>query len=150
MWFNGRSEQRILAWREFRQQLNSWPADIQTVVDVWSKAPTTNYLTQDNPHEWPEAWQLVSDNLYCDIGIALGMFYTLYYSSYPQKDTMRLRGYKLRSSHKEVNLVLCEGEKYVLNYEYGRVVNTLRFSSGDELTYDYPAEYMMRKRRKHP
>ena len=150
MWFNGRSEQRILAWREFRQQLNSWPADIQTVVDVWSKAPTTNYLTQDNPHEWPEAWQLVSDNLYCDIGIALGMFYTLYYSSYPQKDTMRLRGYKLRSSHKEVNLVLCEGEKYVLNYEYGRVVNTLHFSQGDEMTYDYPAEYMMRKRRKHP
>jgi len=150
VWFNGRSEERILAWREFRQQLNSWPANIQTVVDVWSKAPTTNYLTQDNPHEWPEAWQLVSDNLYCDIGIALGMFYTLYYSSYPQKDTMRLRGYKLRSSHKEVNLVLCEGEKYVLNYEYGQVVNTLRFSPGDELTYDYPAEYMMRKRRKHP
>ena len=78
------------------------------------------------------------------------MFYTLYYSSYPQKDTMRLRGYKLRSSHKEVNLVLCEGEKYVLNYEYGRVVNTLHFSQGDEMTYDYPAEYMMRKRRKHP
>ena len=150
MWFNGRSEQRILAWREFRQQLSSWPADLNKVVDVWSKAPTINYLTQDNPGEWPDAWQLVSDNLYCDIGIALGMFYTLQYSTYPHKDTMRLRGYKLRSSHKEVNLVLCEGEKYVLNYEYGRVVNTLHFSQGDEMTYDYPAEYMMRKRRKHP
>ena len=123
MWFNGRTENRILAWRDFRKTLHAWPGDLEAVATAWAQAPIRNYLTQDEPEKWPDPWQMIADNVYCDITVALGMFYTLYHSTYPQKDSLRMVGYRLRSAHKEFNLVLCEGEKYVLNYELGRVVN---------------------------
>ena len=143
MWFNGRSEQRILDWRQFRQNLTSWPDDLEKGAKTWAKAPLINHLHQDHPEAWPEPWQLISDNLYCDIGVALGMFYTLYYSSYPHKESMRMVGYKLRSSHKEVNLVICEEEKYVLNYELGRVVNTPDFFRSESPAYNYTVQELI-------
>ena len=141
MWFDGRTEQRIIAWRNFRKGLVTWPDDLDRVAIAWSKAPTRNYLTQDESNRWPDPWQLISDNVYCDISVALGMFYTLALSSYPHKDTMRLVGYRLRRSHKEVNLVLCEDGKYSLNYEWGRVVNIPDFSEMGSPVYNYsPAD----------
>ena len=140
MWFDGRTEQRIVAWRQFRKDLQQWPDGLDRVAAVWAKAPIRNYLTQDESEKWPEPWQMIADNCYCDIAVALGMFYTLYYSSYPQKEQMQLIGYKLRSEHKEFNLVLCEGEKYVLNYELGRVVNIPDVSQLGTVTYNYTAQ----------
>ena len=67
MWFDGRTEQRILAWRDFRRKLNDWPADLGTVAINWSRAPTRNYLTQDERNKWPDPWQMIADNIYCDI-----------------------------------------------------------------------------------
>jgi hypothetical protein len=139
MWFNGRTEDRILEWRKFRKSLITWPSDLDTVAKTWAKAPIRNYLTQDHPEQWPQPWDLISDNCYCDIAVALGMFYTLYHSSYPHKETLRLVGYKLRSEHKEFNLVLCEEEKYVLNYELGGVVNIPDVSQLGTVTYNYTA-----------
>ena len=143
MWFNGRTEQRILAWRDFRRSLHSWPKDLDSVAIAWSKAPLMNYLHMDHKEQWPDPWRLIADNSYCDIAIALGMIYTLYYSSYPQKDSLRMIGYRLRSSHKEVNLVLCEGEKYVLNYELGRLVNIPDASQLGAMTYNYTARELL-------
>ena len=137
MWFNGRTEQRILNWRQFRKSLDVWPNDLDKVARTWASAPLVNYLHQDHKEQWPCAWQMIADNLYCDIAVALGMFYTLYYSSYPQKETLRMVGYKLRSEHKEFNLVICEGEKYVLNYDLGRVVNIPDVSQLGTITYNY-------------
>ena len=139
MWFNGRTEDRILEWRKFRKSLITWPSDLDTVAKTWAKAPIRNYLTQDHPEQWPQPWDLISDNCYCDIAVALGMFYTLYHSSYPNKETLRMVGYKLRSEHKEFNLVLCEEEKYVRNYELGGVVNIPDVSQLGTVTYNYTA-----------
>ena len=139
MWFDSRTEQRIISWRQFRKDLNTWPDDLDRVAAVWANAPTRNYLTQDDNSNWPDPWQMVADNIYCDITVALGMLYTLYYSNYPQKDLMRMRGYRLRSEHKEFNLVLCEDEKYVLNYQLGRVVNIPDFLQTERPVYDYAA-----------
>jgi hypothetical protein len=122
MWFDGKREQRILAWRQFRRSLHDWPADLTRVAAVWSKAPLGNYLTQDSA-DFPDPWQLIADRCFCDISVALGMFYTLAYSKYPNRHEMRLRLFNLRNQSKEFNLVECEGGKYVLNYQLGSVVN---------------------------
>lgn len=143
MWFDGRTEQRIIAWRKFRKSLNSWPADLEQVAVTWSRAPIRNYLTQDESNKWPDPWQMIADNIYCDVSVALGMFYTLYHSGYPHKDSMRLIGYRLRSEHKEFNLVLCEEEKYVLNYELGRVVNILDIPPLGDMTYNYTVRELL-------
>ena len=122
--FSGKSEQKILAWREFRRELITWPDDIETVAKTWTQAPLSyNYLAYDNPKNWPDAWTLMGDGIFCDISVALGMFYTLYYSSYDKKDSMRLEHYHLPNEHKTLNLVSLEDGKYMLNYQLGRSVN---------------------------
>lgn len=124
--FFGKAEQKIISWRDFRSQLKQWPEDIDRVAKHWAAAPfNNNYLTYDNPKNWPDAWTLVGDGVYCNISIALGMFYTLYYSDYPHKDTMQLEYYHLRDRHQILNLVNLEQGKYMLNYDYGRSVNIL-------------------------
>lgn len=136
MWFNGKSEIKILNWREYRNNLCDWPNDIEAVAKVWATAPIINrYLCSNNIALWPDAWELISSSKYCDIGIALGMFYTLYYSSYPNKNTLELQGFRLKKSHAEYNLLLCEEGKYVLNYSVGQVVNIQSIPADAEHTY---------------
>ena len=125
--FSGRSEQKILAWRDFRSELITWPDDIERVASTWAKAPLSgNYLIYDDPKKWPDAWTLMGDGVFCNISIALGMFYTLYYSSYDKKDTMKLEHYHLPDQHQTLNLVSLEDGKYMLNYHLGRSVNITR------------------------
>ena len=101
-----------------------WPDDIERVAKAWAQAPiSANYLVYDNPKQWPDAWSLISDGIFCDISIALGMFYTLYYSSYPYKDAMQLEHYHLPNQHQTLNLVSLENGKYMLNYQLYRSVN---------------------------
>ena len=124
--FSGRSEAKLLSWREFRTNLNSWPDDINLVATTWAKAPIShNYLTYENTQKWPDAWTLINDSVFCDISIALGMFYTLYYSSYDKKETMQIEHYQLLEQHQTLNLLSLEGGKYMLNYHVGRPVNIL-------------------------
>jgi hypothetical protein len=124
--FSGRPEQKILEWREFRNQLGDWPADITTVARAWARAPLSNiYLAYDDYSKWPDAWMLINDGIYCDISVALGMFYTLYYSSYEQKDSMKIECYRLRDRHQILNLVNLEQGKYMLNWNVGEPVNIL-------------------------
>jgi hypothetical protein len=125
--FTGKPEQRILQWRDLRQSLGTWPQDYATVAQAWTKAPLSNhYLTWQDHGTWPGAWQLINDNIWCDASVALGMFYTIYYSDYPLKHTLELRHYQLREQQRDLNLLCCEDMKYVLNYSYGEVVNTTR------------------------
>ena len=121
--FSGKSEQRILQWRDFRQSLSCWPQDIHQVANMWAKCPQINHYLDYNS-EWPDAWTLVKDGMYCDISIALGIYYTLYYSSYTGKDTMEIHHYHLREKHQLLNLVFLPQEKYMRNYSVGEVVNT--------------------------
>jgi hypothetical protein len=124
--FYSRPEQKILEWREFRNQLTRWPDDIEAVANKWATAPlSSGYLTYENTKLWPDAWTLINEGVFCDISVALGMFYTLYYSSYNYKDTMKIEHYHLPNDHLTLNLVSLEGGKYMLNYHSGRSVNIL-------------------------
>lgn len=124
--FSGPPEHKILQWREFRSQLNEWPKSINIVAKIWAKAPiTNNYLEYDHVEQWPDAWTLINDGIYCDISIALGMFYTLYYSEYEHKNSMKIECYKLIDKHQILNLVNLEQGKYMLNWNLGEAVNIL-------------------------
>lgn len=122
--FFGNKHERILNWREFRKQLNNWPADIDTLAQTWAKAPiTNNYLVYDDTKSWPDPWMLIYEGIFCDISIALGIFYTLYYSTYSKKESMKIEHYQLKEKHQTLNLVNLEDGKYMLNYHTGRAVN---------------------------
>jgi len=132
-WFNaGRSTQNIIEWRNFRKSVNT--NHLRIVADAWQQCPIIDsYLEFDDPRHWPDPWTLVSDGIYDDTARALGIFYTLYFTSYSEKDSMVIEIYRDRKNHEYLNLVRCEGGLYTLNYREGQVVNNLTISPTAEL-----------------
>ena len=124
MWFNQPADGRILEWRNWRNSLEHLPVEqvLEEVAATWARVPTVlHYLAPDQPAEWPTPWQLVTDNIYCDLSICLGMFYTLALIETPRMRELTLQVY--RSAEGWVNLSSIDRGKYVLNYDHGRVVN---------------------------
>jgi hypothetical protein len=127
-WFSGKSEQRLLSWRQYRNSLTE--NYLENVAQLWATCPLVNiHLEQDDTRHWPDPWSLVSEGVYCDVAKCLGMYYTLYFSSYPFRDSMTIECYKDVTKHEYLNLLRCEGQLYTLNYDIGRVVNTPTISS---------------------
>jgi hypothetical protein len=68
---------------------------------------------------WPDPWQLLSDNIYCDVARGLGILYTL--TLLDHKD---LTSIELILTEDNRNLVLINQEKYTLNWDTTIIVNT--------------------------
>jgi len=124
MWFNEPEDSRIVSWRHWRESLNSLPKDeiLQKVVDTWSQVPTVMHLlSPDQPRDWPNPWQLITDNYYCDLAINLGMFYSLALVESVKFDDICIEIYKDLNGW--INLSSVDQGKYVLNYSHGKIVN---------------------------
>jgi hypothetical protein len=124
MWSNQPCDFRILSWRDWRISLEKLPKDeiVTRVADAWASVPTVlHYLSPDQPNEWPSPWQLISDNIYCDLGICLGMYYSLALVESPKFTDLKIQIY--RTPNGWVNLSSIDQGKYVLNYNHGSVVN---------------------------
>lgn len=71
-------EQRLVKWAEFRQSLENSKDPLQDTIDFYKKFPLVSIHT--DPYDrnmWPDPWQLIHENEYCDYCIILGMCYTL-------------------------------------------------------------------------
>ena len=108
----------------FAARLESWTAlrtiaqdqDLETALAAinawWSNSPwKAYYLHWDDYAHWPDPWQLLSDNIYCDIARGLGILYTI-----TVLDRDDLQDAVLVDSD-QGNLVLVENGKYILNWD---------------------------------
>ena len=116
----------------FAARLESWTAlrtlaqdqDLETALAAinawWSNSPwKAYYLHWDDYAHWPDPWQLLSDNIYCDVAKALGILYTI---SLLDRADMADATLVLTEDHR--NLVLVSKTKYILNWNSDSVVNT--------------------------
>jgi len=131
-WITSRTHENILEWRDFRRSVIQ--DHLSVVAVAWQNCRIVEpYLEYDDPRHWPDPWTLISSGLYDDTARALGIFYTLYFTSYPEKSSMVLEVYRDRKKHEYLNLVRCEDGLYTLNYQDGVVVNNLTISPTAEL-----------------
>ncbi len=125
IWHDISCRDRILKWREWRNSLAPLTFDecLKEVAVAWAKAPLVNhYLTPDDINEWPNPWHLINDNIYCDLGIALGMFYSIALCDNPNiSDNIRIEIYK--SVDGWINLCSIDQGLYMLNWAPRSVVN---------------------------
>ena len=113
---------RLGAWAELRKEVQSMPLEqiLQTVNSWWYKAPWTGYyLHWDDMAKWPDPWQLLSDNIYCDLARGLGILYTITLT-----DHTDLISAELVLTEDNRNLVLINQEIYTLNWDSKVIVNT--------------------------
>jgi hypothetical protein len=119
MWPRDFSE-RLESWAQLRQQchqLDSEPALIK-INSWWFQTPWTAYhLHWDDQADWPDPWQLLSDNQYCPVARGLGIMYTI--SMLDREDLQDAQMIEYQSD----NLVLVNKEKYILNWDPDQVVN---------------------------
>ena len=116
-----KADDRLDHWKRFRQQIGAMPIDqaLTACVDFWQKAPFTPfYLDHNNTTEWPDPWQLVYENWYCDLAKALGILYTV-----SLLDRADMADAELVLAEDGSNLVLVAKEKYILNWNRDSIVN---------------------------
>ena len=139
MWKLQTSE-RMARWRDFRKQLNQMSLDdaLMAVVDFWYRCPyTPYYLDPSKPETWPEPWQLVEENYYCDVAKSLGMLYTIYLSDHKNSIECELRIYKDPETGFIYNLVYLNQGKYVLNLVEDEIVNNTSIDKKFKLLHCY-------------
>jgi hypothetical protein len=119
MWPRNFSE-RLESWAQLRQQcrqLDSEPALIK-INQWWFQTPWTAYhLHWDDQKDWPDPWQLLSDDQYCPVARGLGIMYTI--AMLDREDLQDVQMIEYQSD----NLVLVSKEKYILNWDPDQVVN---------------------------
>jgi hypothetical protein len=118
--------ERITHWRAFRITLAtmSLPDAIQATADFWQHCPHEPYYLESGvPETWPTAWDLITENYYCDIAKALGMLYTIAYSAHGHNLPMKMCVYYDTETGYEYNLSVFADGKYVINLVDGQVVN---------------------------
>ena len=113
---------RLESWNLLRDQCVNLPvaSALEDINAWWFRAPWTAYhLHWDDSGAWPDPWQLLSDNIYCELARGLGILYTI-----TLLDRADLAPAELVLTAESGNLVLATPEKYILNWASDTIVNT--------------------------
>ena len=136
MWFDESKNKRIPSWRAWRESIKDLSEEeiVQEIASAWGQTPEVlHYLVPDNTEDWPDAWHLIQDNMYCDLAKVLGMYYSarllLPHFDAQIKIFLDKEGW--------VNLLYLDGEKYVLNWSHAKVVNIITNSDIKDLTQKF-------------
>ena len=115
---------RLESWNALRDSCQNIPIEqaLETINSWWFAVPwKPYYLHWDDQATWPDPWQLLSDNIYCDLARALGILYTI-----TLLDRADLTSAELVLTESGDNLVLVAKEKYILNWDGNTIVNTIQ------------------------
>ena len=131
---------RLESWTALRNQAADLPAEsaLQKINTWWFMAPwQPYYLHWDDQKDWPDPWQLLNDNYYCDVARGLGILYTI-----TLLDRADLTSAELVLTDEGYNLVLMDQTKYILNWDRNTIVNTnLEVKINRRLTQDRIKHY---------
>ena len=120
--FQSTYEARLQDWFQLRKSVINLPIEQQciTIDEWWQHAPlVTHHLHPHDMDNWPDPWELLSENTYCEVARALGMCYTLLLLDISDVEMVL----STNNIGEDVVLVLVDNAKYILNYWPNTVVN---------------------------
>ena len=113
---------RLASWNQLRYRCQGLSATsaLERINTWWFQCPwRPYYLHWDDSASWPDPWQLLSDDVYCEVARGLGILYTI--TLLERKDLQPTCLVLTEHGH---NLVLVGNSKYILNWEADTIVNT--------------------------
>ena len=142
MIFKFEESKRLASWKSFRQEISQLPLELalERTVQLWNDCPfSPYYLNEESSSNWPDPWELLRENYYCDLAKVLGIVYTLHLSQHNNLapeihiyfDTVKRHTYHIA--------YLAQG-KYVLNLIEGAIVNKEHIDQNLKLKHCYTAE----------
>lgn len=120
--FQSTYEARLQDWFQLRKSVINLPIEQQCIIidQWWQHAPlVTHHIHPHDIDNWPDPWELLSENTYCEVARALGMCYTLLLLDITDVEMVLATN----NIGEDVVLVLVDSAKYILNYWPGTVVN---------------------------
>lgn len=115
-------ETRLQNWHDLKEHIKNIDLKEKCIKtdEWWQKAPIINhYLHIFDVDNWPDPWELLAENSYCEVARALGICYTLYMCG--ENDLKLVEASDELGN--DVVLVLVDDAKYILNYWPDTVVN---------------------------
>ncbi len=118
-------EDRITSWAEFRHGLEQSNQPLDDIAIFWSDIKTIPFNKSVDPYNqfsWPSPWQIIADNVYDDLTLALMIGYTIKLTNKFKNSTVEIRSLVDSNRKRLYNLIYVDNE-YVLNYEKSQVVS---------------------------
>lgn len=118
-WNNTSAEDRIILWREFREEIASLPEQDQLnriaefFADVPFGARSLDYYT---PESWPTPWEILHHKLFCQNTISLLIFHTLNVILGDERTEIILI-----EDDRDRYLVPVLDNKHIFNFELGQI-----------------------------
>lgn len=140
--FKLKPSDRLNHWKAFRHMLDTVSFDdaLHKTVNLWQSCPfTPYYLDPDCVDNWPDPWQLLIENYYCDLARCLGMLYTLHLTTHGEILLPEIRSYYDSKQKHVYHIAWLQGGKYVLNLIEGEVVNKEHINQDLKLKRRYTA-----------
>ena len=76
--FSKTYDERLQCWSDFRNSLEESDDPFRQVIEFYKQAPSVSIHTDPfNEEAWPDPWQLLFENQYCDFTRVLGYGYSL-------------------------------------------------------------------------
>ena len=116
-------ESRLDSWNQLRNQVKCLPLKeaLEGINLWWFNLPWTAYhLHWDDKATWPDPWELLSDNIFCEVARGLGIMYTI--TLLDRADMMSAELVLTNEGH---NLVQVDESKYILNWNKTTIVNII-------------------------
>jgi len=121
-------EDRLKSWSTLRSQCEQLPLKeaLDFIANWWGPAPRVNNVIHWNDQSnWPDPWDILADNSFDELALALGMSYTV--SMIEKFDCSVEIAQAKDDQGQEYNLVLVDDRKYILNYDPWSTVSKEQF-----------------------
>jgi hypothetical protein len=118
--FDLKTEDRLQAWRDFRDSLETSVTPLEDVARFWAKTPyNSKVLDPYHVKSWPDPWKLVINNRYDLLAITLGICYTLTLTARFKETKCEI--YTSVTDKEEPRYMCVIDDKFVLNLHHGAV-----------------------------
>lgn len=114
-------ENRLIEWNQLRQNNtdNTLEQALYNINNWWQMLPIDNhYLHWDDTRNWPNPWDLLADEVFCDLAKSLGIVYTLQFI-----DRSDIYDLTLVQTVEGDNLVFVNQGLYILNWSPTEILN---------------------------
>jgi len=125
--FDKNPEDRLRAWVGFRNTLETSITPLEDVVEFYSSAPLVAIQVDPyNKETWPDPWELLYDNKYCDFAKILGIASTLKLTDRFTDVPMMIHIFTDRENSELKYLLIID--KNVIGYDQNNVVDISKIS----------------------
>jgi hypothetical protein len=95
--------ERLGVWKTFRDSLETSTTPFDDVLEFWRATPVGRpYADPYDRKTWPDPWELIDENIYCEFLQILGICYTLQLTERFSQSTF------------EIHITLDKKEEYVV------------------------------------